>query len=212
MNPDGTQDSFGVAFHGDDNGNIWQDGVPIFTSDIEGMREVTLGKLVKKEGVKITDLLKISGCLRLRILVDSIDARDCLEDAIDINHSHDVEIMVNELYAANTYCSTIKGGSTNIRLMVAAQYGHGSETDYDLGNFSDQSNARTKGISLHINTADGSPVKIRLLTADAPTLENQDNITYFKPQTYKVVALNQGWFYPVFNFFKDFLKHFGIKI
>jgi hypothetical protein len=209
MNPDGTQDSFGVAFRGDDAGNIWQDGVQIFFAGDKVIREVVLGTVTSTTS---TDLLKISGCVRLRVIVDCLYASSCLEDAIDINHSHDIEVLVNDLFAAKNYCATIKGGSTNIRIVVARQHGHGGETDYDLGNFSDQSNARTTGVSLHINTEDRSPVRVRVLSADKPKLENEDQITYFKPQLYSVRLFNQGWFYHVYNFLKDFLKNFHIYI
>ena len=211
MNPDGTQDSFGVAFRGDDKGNIWRDGEQIFSSNDSGMRELHLGSLVKPAFVPTTDLLKISGCVRLSLTVDSIYGQGCLEDAIDINHSHDISIVVNDLYPGDKYCSTIKGGSTNIRIVVGRQHGHGSEMDYDLGNFSDQSNAKTTGVSLHINTVDRTPVTVRVLTADKPILENS-GAPYEQPQIYHVTLLNQGWFYPLYNFLKDLLKKFNVGI
>lgn len=31
-------------------------------------------------------------------------------------------------------------------------------------------------------------------------------------QVFDVTALNRGWFYPLYNFFKDILRSFGLRI
>lgn len=192
---------------GDDLGNIWVNDVLTFVADDAGMRELEIPSIVTPPGQSIADALKVSGVRRLILGVQSIDARFAMEDAIDCNHSEDVEIFVCHLYPGKKYAATVKGASKRIRFVVDHQHGHGGETDYDLGNFSDQGNGKTTGISLSVNMDDASPVRVRVLSADAPRLVNAAH------QDYKVnTALGKGWFYPIYNFLKDLLKTFGISI
>ena len=211
MNPDGSLDVFGLALHGDAAGNVWQHrdeggDLLLFSADVPGVRTINVGSL-SRNGRPITDLLKFSGVCRLAVVADVLDGTGCTEDAIDVNNlCRDLSIAVFNLYPANLRCGTIKGGSVNVSIAVTCQHGHGSETDWDYGNFSDQSNARTTGSSLSTRTADGTPAKVRLLTADRPKLLNE------KQQRFDVLDLNQGWFYPVYNFLKDVLKTFHVGI
>lgn len=207
-NPDGTPDVFSYVLRGDDDGLIQRrigDGPleTLFTPDVEGMREVFIDHVGVTKGV--TDALKISGVKRLRVVVGVLDGRGATEDAVDINHSHDVELVVSDLYAGDRYCATIKGASTNIKIVVVCQHGHGSETDYDYGNFSDTDNGKTTGCTLAIGNNDCSDVRVRVLSADKPTLIDVG------PE-YRVNTTMRGWFYGVFNFFKDLLRTFGVKV
>lgn len=205
-----------VSLAGDGSGVVWlkrlnEPAELLFAADVPGTREVRLGDLRKPAGVKISDLLKLSGITRLRVIVDRLDGTGCDEDAVDVNHCADCEIIAETLWPAAKYCGTIKGASKGIRIVVATMHGHGGETDFDFGGFSDQGNGKTTGCALHVDMFDHSAVKVRALSADVPTLENTGS-NYPHPQKYEVTRLNQGWFYPVFNFLKDLLKIIGIKL
>lgn len=205
-----------ISFAGDGTGVVWlkRGEAPaelLFTADQPGMREHRIGDLKAQAGQDIADVLKLSGVTRLHVIADSIDAKFAGEDAIDINHCRDCEVLVSDLWAAKKYCGTIKGQSVGIRVVVGRQHTHGGETDWDLGNFSDQGNGRTTGVRLHVNTSDSTPVRVRVLSADVPVLENESR-NYTAPQGYKITRLNQGWFYPVYNFLKDLLAFFRVKI
>lgn len=190
---------------GDQAGNIWVNNEWIHPASAEGIREIRVPALVAKPGE--ADLLKISGVERAIVYAASLDARNAAEDAIDINHSHNVEVLCNDLWPGKTYAATVKGGSTGIKLVVGRQHGHGgSGIDYDYGNFSDQGNAKTTGCELNVATVDGAPVVVRLLTADAPKTFDATG------QTYRIKSYNQGYFYPLFNLLKDLLRSIGIKI
>lgn len=196
-----------LSYWGDGKGNIYApDGALLFAADVPGMREVRLGRISKPADRRVTDLLKLSGCVRLRIFVEELDASGCAEDMVDINHSEDVEVVVGDAWAGHQYLATIKGGTKNARLAIERLHTHGRETDVDLGNFSDQGNTRTTGVSLNIATVDRSPVAVRVLTAARPALENAS------AQAYSVDARAQGWFYTLYNFLKDILRTFHIAI
>lgn len=190
---------------GDVAGNIWIDNVLIHAADVPGIRELTLD-VVSPSGLH-SDCLKFSGVRRLRVTVNVVDGRLCTEDAIDVNHCEDLDIIVGVLHAGRTYCGTIKGGSEFIRLEIKRQIGHGRETDYDYGNFSDQGNDKTTGCTLNVTTADQSPVRVRMLTADKPEIENPS-------QPYRITGggIISRLFYPIYNLLKDTLRLVGIKI
>ena len=197
---------------GDSLGSVWVNDRLVFTPADDGMREVRIGNLVAQAGQDISDVLKLSGLQRVRVIVDLIDARFALEDAIDINHCQQCEVIVSDLWAAKKYCGTVKGVSDGIRIVVARQHTHGGETDWDLGNFSDQGNGRTTAVRLHINTVDRTEVRVRVLSAEKPVLENTGP-EYVTPQRYVVDARAAGgWFYPIYNFIKDILATFRIRI
>lgn len=93
-----------------------------------------------------------------------------LEDCVDINNgASNGMITAAAFFPQGKYCATIKGGSHDIRLR-GTLCGHGSEVDVDLGNISDQSDAKTTGITLDLVSADGTPINVRVLNADKPQL------------------------------------------
>ena len=197
-----------LSFAGDAAGNIYRQlgGSPaelIFTADQPGMREWHEPEIVAPGGT--ADALKLSGVVRFRLHVGLLDGRNAAEDAVDINHCRDVELVVRDLFPGAKYCGTIKGASNGILINVEKQFGHGGETDWDYGNFSDQGNGKTTGCELASATQDGSAVRVRVLTADRPRLIDRGT-------PYKVDERAQGWFYPIYNFIKDILRTFGIKI
>ena len=152
-----------------------------------------------------SDLLKCSGLRKTRIFVDTLDGRQAAEDAADVNHCHDLVVMVNDLWPGKKYCGTIKGTSSGVTIVVGRQHGHGGETDWDYGNFADQGNGRTTGCKLTTNVVDRSAARVRLLSADPVECVSVDG------QRYEVQKLNQGWFYPLIDLWKGILKIFGIK-
>lgn len=190
---------------GNEAGDIWINDIWTFKADEPGMRELILDSIVAPPSS--SDCLKFSGTRRLRVRVIEVDGRNAAEDAVDINHCQDLDIIIGTLYAGQTYCATIKGGSQRIHIQVDKQIGHGRETDYDLGNFADQGNAKTIDVSLNIKILTGAPVKVRVLTANKPIIEN--------PSQHYDISGGGLWsrlFYPLFNWVKDLLNQFGIKI
>lgn len=182
---------------GDDTGNVWVNDVLTFTADQPGIRELNIGSVQPPLGpngeILWADALKISGIRRLRIIVDVLDGRACREDAIDINHSEDVFVVINILYPGRTFCGTIKGESKRCSATVRDQIGHAREVDWDYGNHENTRNGYTTGQTLDVKTEDRSPATARCLQADAPTLKNGPYEYVFpKPGT---------WYHPIVIFF-----------
>ena len=92
------------------------------------------------------------------------------EDCIDINRDC-VDVLVKDcrLIPDGKYAVTIKGGSCMVHLQNVVIDVHGSETDIDIGNWSDQSGFLTTGVVLeNVTMADGSPVRCRVLWGEKP--------------------------------------------
>jgi hypothetical protein len=168
---------------------------------VDGWWHAHLPGIVASEGD--ADTLKLSGLRKFRIFTPLLDGRHATEDALDVNHCEEVEITVDDLHPAQKYAGTIKGASRGIVVHVARQHGRGL---WDFGNFSDQGNEKTTGCALDITRADNGPVEVRALSADVPHLLNSER------QAYSVQRLNQGWFYPLFNFLKDLARLIGLKL
>ena len=202
-----------LVFAGDGRGRIEMsvgDAPPVllFAADEPGIRSFRVpGRIAKPSDRRVSDLVKFSGITRFRVHFDALDGTGCEEDTIDANRQcRDLEIVVDDLWSAKKYCGTVKGESQNVAIKVAKQHGHGGEVDWDYGNFSDQGNRPTTGCSLEVWTADELLVTVRLLSADPVRYLNAP------AQRYKTTRRNQGWFYPVYNFFKDLLAFFRVKI
>ncbi len=166
----------------------------------DGWWQVWIPDLIARAGD--ADTLKASGLRRFRLYAGTIDGRLAAEDAFDCNHCEDVELWVDDLHAARKYAGTIKGRSRRITIH-ATQHGPGL---WDFGNFSDQGNGRTTECALDVHRPDGGLVDVRALSADVPALLNS------AAQAYRVQRLNQGWFYPLFNWLKDLARQFRIKL
>lgn len=196
---------------GDKLGNIWVNNTLTFAAEADQtvIREINVGSVMPPLGPKgeriYSDALKISGVRRLKVICDVLDGRACQEDAVDINHSEDVQLVVNQFHPGYTFAATIKGSSKNIELAVGRYYGNGRETGIDLGNFSDQGNEKTTGVKLAIRPEIGSKVKVRVLTADKPQLDVPAN---YDVEYCKVVT---KWFYPLMDLLKGLMKLFGKK-
>ena len=112
------------------------------------------------------DALKVSGVKDFIVMAAIVEGG--YEDVVDINHCDNVVVQVAEARPRGLYVATIKGGSTGISLSVWNQNGHGSETDYDIGNWSDQSQEPTKNVSLLAHVAGGGSARVRAINADKP--------------------------------------------
>lgn len=171
--------------------------------DDDGWLNIGLPAIVAQEGD--SDALKGSGLRKVRLFGTNVDGRKAKEDGADFNHCEDWELHLDHIWSAQRYVGTIKGKCRNFKIVIGCQHGHGSETDWDCGNFSDQGNERTSGGELTVVTDDSSPVAARYLSADPLKLGPAN-------QVFDVTALNRGWFYPLYNFFKDILRSFGLRI
>lgn len=92
------------------------------------------------------------------------------ENCVDVNNKcRNVTISGEFIANGGLYPITVKGGSEGITITGTLD-GHGTEVDVDAGNWSDQSNSWVKNWTLQLTTTDGSPVVVRCLQAEAPTL------------------------------------------
>lgn len=93
------------------------------------------------------------------------------EDVVDINNRSTWVALHAGLWniAGSKYGFTVKGGSSDI-LLYGHVIGHGKECDVDLGNWSDQSNEKTRRVTLDLYSSDGSPIRVRVLNAERPHL------------------------------------------
>ena len=161
----------------------------------------TLSELVADPAVH-ADALKLSNCRVGIVNADRIVGGR--EDCIDINRGFDLTVAVGKLEPKGRFAVTIKGGADLITIS-AELYGHGKETDIDIGNWSDQSMARTKRVCLSIRTHDGSPVRVRVLHGWRPLILNPTE------QTYEIDDSKKGWFGFVFGLWKRIERIFRAK-
>lgn len=99
------------------------------------------------------------------------------EDCIDINRGcMDMAFRNLRLSSGGLYVATIKGGSSNILFENITVAAHGKETDFDIGNWSDQNGNLTHHIYFkNIKSEDGKPVRVRVLWgADVHVLDNSN--------------------------------------
>jgi hypothetical protein len=171
--------------------------------DADGWLNVGVPAVVARLGDD--DGLKGGHLRKVRLFAPTVDGRLAKEDGADFVDCDEWELHVDHFWSGQRYCGTIKGGSRRFKIVIGCQHGHGAETDWDLGNFADQGNERTRDGELTVVTDDGSQVAVRYLSADPIKLGPAS-------QVFDITKLNQGWFYPVFNFLKDLLRLFGIRI
>jgi len=121
-----------------------------------------------------SDIFKLSHATNIVLRNSSIAGGT--EDCIDMNRDCNNILIENvRLHSGGSYCMTIKGGTKNVTLKDIVVQAHGKETDIDLGNWSDQSNELTTNITLeNVQSMDGSPVRVRVLWADPPTVINSN--------------------------------------
>ena len=135
------------SIHGDGTGNIYVGDTKIFAAgDYTHPRQISLGDLIPANPSDFSDTLKLSGVKDLIVHVGIVQG--CTEDVLDINHCENVSVYIEKGIIYGRFFATIKGGSRNIRVFVAELQGDGEETEFDIGNWSDQSMERTTNVSL----------------------------------------------------------------
>lgn len=193
-NPDGSQDKFLCALHGEENGDIFLDGQLLFSGDIPGMREVEFGDLIPTDPA-VTDTLKISGCRRLIVKAKKVVGGK--EDVLDINHSHQCEVRIEEAVPRGRFVGTTKGGSSDILVVVGKVTGRAKETEFDFGNWSDQSNAKTGPCAILVGESTEGVVRARLL--NAAHISTGGSVTWKRNTTWNGIFLP---FYKCVKFLK----------
>jgi hypothetical protein len=119
------------------------------------------------DGQGYDDALKFSNCSG--VLIEGIEILGGREDCIDINRGGLIAMRNVTLNPKGKYGVTIKGGAEVVTMKSVVFCSHGSEVDIDLGNWSDQSGERTRGVTLeNVFSSDGRPVVVRVLHADRP--------------------------------------------
>lgn len=125
------------------------------------------GRFAQPDGTH-SDTVKMSNCSWLFIHVTG-RLIGGVEDCFDCNNgSHDVGVDATEWASGGLFVCTIKGGSVRVKV-TGFIVKHGSEMDVDLGNWSDQNQARTKEVFIAMTSAVGL-VRIRVLNAWPPTV------------------------------------------
>lgn len=182
MNADGTQDCSAVNLY-----------------DVNSGGKFVYGTLYANSG---TEALKITSKAK-DITVDGIAINGGTEDCLDLNNEcSGIKVHFDRWLSGGTYVVTCKGGCTDVELSGRIDK-HGSVTDIDLDNASDQSTKPTRNIRLAFTTDDGSAVKVRCLGPNSPIILNQSQ-RYEITQDKRIGAL--------FKLLRTILAVFGIKI
>lgn len=119
------------------------------------------------DGRGYDDALKLSNCTDSAVRALTIIGGR--EDCIDINRGNQIEIAGCELRPAGRYAMTIKGGASKIMIRRTIITAAGKSCDIELGNWSDQSQEPTIGVTLdRVRRADGKPLKVRVWHGTRP--------------------------------------------
>lgn len=162
-----TPDKNYISIHGDGTGNIYMGDRLLFAAgDYSQPREIHLGDIIPPDD-SYADALKLSGVVDLQVHADAIWGG--YEDCIDINHCRRVALYIHRADAPGKYVATIKGGSDGIELDIDVVGYRGDETDFDIGNWSDQSMERTKRVWIRAG-GQGFPLRCRVLHGWVPKL------------------------------------------
>jgi len=120
----------------------------------------------------IADTLKVTDCANGSIKAGAVTGG--YEDCLDVNNkSENIQAHADLWIIKGKQGFTIKGGSKSIHVSGMVS-GHGSATDVDLGNVSDQSDNLTGPVILELTHVLGpqEPVYYRVLGADDPIILN----------------------------------------
>lgn len=136
------------------------------------------------DGVHLTDI-QLDGtgyddALKCSNLRNALFARLAIiggkEDCCDVNRGANLKFKHCQLIPIGRFACTLKGGASNLTFEDIVLSRHGTETDFDFGGWSDQAQsfgARTTGVTLRrVRMDDGSPIRIRVLNAERPTIED----------------------------------------
>lgn len=187
-----------ISFTGDDAGNIYcttagGDRVLILAHDdpnrVINWRGTPSGTI--RGGPQYADSLKFSNVRNVTVYLDEVIGS--AEDAVDINNRcRDLIVCISRVVTQGRYCATIKGQSDRVALIIGVLQGRGSESDFDLGNHSDQAKGRTKNVKIHVAVASHRP-DVTIKHAWDPALSGVG---------FDVDDSLQGWFAHVWRFFK----------
>ncbi len=117
------------------------------------------------------DTIHVSHGVNVAILNSEIPGGT--EDCVDLNNnSANISVISCGVHPNGEYGFTIKGGTHDVKLHDVIFRSHGKTVDIDLGNWSDQNTKdKTKRVTLeNLTSTDGSPVRVRVLWADKPTV------------------------------------------
>jgi hypothetical protein len=170
--------------------------------DEHGMRHVYLPALIPPDGT--SDTLKITGKIR-NLHVHTPRIHGSGEDCGDFNDGVE-NITVGDpdtIWVPNgKHLATIK--TAKDITLNGIQVGHGREVDVDLGNHSDQSQARTEGVFINLRTDDQTAITWRRLNATTPRLRQGQR---FKRKHYLPGSLRR-----IFAAVYAWLKKIGLPI
>lgn len=186
-----------ISIHGDNTGNIYMGDKQLFAAgDYSKPREVLLDQIIPPDDT-YADALKLSGVVDLTVYADYVVGGR--EDVVDINRCKNVTVVLSEVIVMGRYLATIKGGSTNIVVHVHDAVGRGTETDFDIGNWSDQSMARTTHVFLWYGKS-SHVMRCRVLHGWVPAL---DGGPWVVNKSFK------GWFGFAYGMLKKVLRMGG---
>lgn len=126
------------------------------------------------------DALKVSGAKDVDITVHR--ASGGREDVVDVNNKAEaVMIQIDEAVVAGKYLATIKGGSDGVYLSIGRVITvPGKRPVIEVGNWSDQSNEKTKNVTVVIYDSD-QPILVRVLNGFRPWLCGNVEYRYLFP-------------------------------
>jgi hypothetical protein len=116
-----------------------------------------------------SDTLKFSNGVDSVVVTDEHSVWGGGEDCIDMNAVSNCTVRARGLIPRGKFCATIKGGTTGAQIS-GALLAHGTEVDFDLGNWSDQSSRKTGAAVLDVVSVTGDPITYRVLHAERPVL------------------------------------------
>lgn len=123
-----------------------------------------------------SDTLKFSNAWDGHIDIDIL--RGGLEDCCDANNgSHGIVVSAREWWSGGSYVVTTKGGCYNMGFHGCIMR-HGTVTDLDFDNYSDQSHRPSGNIEVNMTTPDGSPIHWRSLKGMRPIFLNANEQKY----------------------------------
>ncbi len=162
-----------LSFTGDKGGNIWRNGLILFTPEVPRSERVVTLTAADCAGITPTnwaDILKFSGVRGLTVIVEGI-LPGGKEDCADFNNlCDDVELIVKDGCTPNgRYGFTVKGGCRNIRI-VCDFIRLAKVCELSLGNWSDQSDAITRDVEMASYAFSGWKLRYSRLNATDPEL------------------------------------------
>ena len=192
-----------VSIAGTENGELWLvdyrnppglTNVLLRAAGDNSIVRVELGIIECPPGY--ADALKFSGATGVVAHADRITGG--YEDVVDINHSSDINLTIDSCEIKGKHLATGKGGSADISICALNIEGRGTDYDFDLGNWSDQSQVETKRVRLFAQRVDGQASTVRSICAERPWMDTSCKWKY------------NGWLRGWFPVVQKFLKNLGI--